>query len=158
MTNNVHTGPLASELLRAYCASRRYVTASGLPDETRAARQILKDYIDGKLPHYEMPPAMSNVELYSVNLHGSVSSRTEDVDGKLAPDFEQVLDDLNSFDMANGLVSNEVTIKKADASHNHHRKPQRKKDRSQRTENNDADGMPVVRFLQKPINTSYVKV
>ncbi|KAL5132082.1 GTPase LSG1-2 [Glycine soja] len=140
--------PLASELLRAYCASRGYVTASGLPDETRAARQILKDYIDGKLPHHEMPPGMSNVEPDPVNLHGSVSYGTEDVDSKVAPDFEQVLDDLNSFDLANGLVSNEVTIKKSDASHNHHKKPQGKKDRSQRTENNDADGMPVVKFLR----------
>ncbi|KHN17987.1 GTPase LSG1-2-like [Glycine soja] len=119
--------PLASELLRAYCASRGYVTASGLPDETKAARQILKDYIDGKLPHHEMPPGMSNVEPDPVNLHGSVSSGTEDVDSKVAPDFEQVLDDLNSFDMANGLVSNEVTIKKSDASHNHHKKPREKR-------------------------------
>ncbi|KAJ7948072.1 Nuclear/nucleolar GTPase 2 [Quillaja saponaria] len=55
--------PLASELLRAYCASRGYVASSGLPDETRAARQILKDYIDGKLPHYEMPPGVLNEEL-----------------------------------------------------------------------------------------------
>ncbi|TKY48698.1 GTPase LSG1-2 [Spatholobus suberectus] len=108
--------PLASELLRAYCASRGYVTASGVPDETRAARQILKDYIDGKLPHYEMPPGMSNVELDSVNLHDSVSSGTEDVDSKVAPDFEHVLDDLNSFDIANGLASNKVTIKMSDAS------------------------------------------
>ncbi|KAL2331875.1 hypothetical protein Fmac_019456 [Flemingia macrophylla] len=123
--------PLASELLSEYCASRRYVTASGLPDETRAARQILKDYIDGKLPHYEMPPGMSNVELDSVNMNGSVSYGTEDVDSKLAPDFEQVLDDLNSFDMANGLASNEVTINMSHASH--HKQPQRKKDRSWRT-------------------------
>ncbi|CAH2060888.1 unnamed protein product [Thlaspi arvense] len=48
--------PLASELLRTYCLSRGYVASSGLPDETRAARQILKDYIEGKLPHFAMPP------------------------------------------------------------------------------------------------------
>ncbi|KAK4793565.1 hypothetical protein SAY86_024000 [Trapa natans] len=29
-----------------------YVGASGLPDETRAAQLILKDYTDWKLPHY----------------------------------------------------------------------------------------------------------
>ncbi|KAK3205833.1 hypothetical protein Dsin_019879 [Dipteronia sinensis] len=51
--------PFASERLRAYCASRGYVASSGLPDETRAARQILKDYLDGKVPHYQMPPGMS---------------------------------------------------------------------------------------------------
>ncbi|KAI9196425.1 hypothetical protein LWI28_023824 [Acer negundo] len=43
---------LASELLMAYCASRGYVASSGLPDETRAARQILKDYLDGKVIFY----------------------------------------------------------------------------------------------------------
>ncbi|KAK7261155.1 hypothetical protein RIF29_27460 [Crotalaria pallida] len=116
--------PLASELLRAYCASRRYVAASGLPDETRAARQILKDYIDGKLPHYQMPPGMSNEDLAledragtdSINLHHSGPSGAEkssDVVSVVAPNIENVLDDLNSFDMSNG-------------SYKHHKKkPQR---------------------------------
>ncbi|XP_061353652.1 GTPase LSG1-1-like [Gastrolobium bilobum] len=124
--------PLASELLRAYCASRGYVASSGLPDETRAARQILKDYIDGKLPHYEMPPGMSNEELAlegqvgneSLNLHGFDSSGTEnstDVYSEVAPDLEHVLDDLNSFDMANGLASNKVTIKESNTSRKHHK-------------------------------------
>ncbi|KAJ1393787.1 P-loop containing nucleoside triphosphate hydrolase [Sesbania bispinosa] len=162
--------PLASELLRAYCASRGYVASSGLPDETRAARQILKDYIDGKLPHYEMPPGVSNQELAledpaghdSVNLHVSDSSGIEDssdVASEQAPNLEHVLDDLKSFDMANGLASKKDTIKKSKASsHKHHRKPQRKKDRSWRAGNDDADGMPVARFFQKPVNTGHVKI
>lgn len=160
--------PLASELLRAYCASRGYVASSGLPDETRAARQILKDYIDGKLPHYEMPPGVSNQESASedptghdsVKLHESDSSGIEDssdVESELAPNLEHVLDDLNSFDMANGLASKEVTVKKSKASHKHHKKPQRKKDRSWRAGNEDADGMPVARVFQKPVNTGPLK-
>ncbi|MBW1279584.1 hypothetical protein KYD79_27825, partial [Escherichia coli] len=44
---------------RAYCASRGYVASSGLPDETKAARLILKDYIGGKLPHFALPPGMT---------------------------------------------------------------------------------------------------
>ncbi|KAH9322489.1 hypothetical protein KI387_017128 [Taxus chinensis] len=52
--------PAAFELLRTYSHSRGYVGTGGLPDETRAARQILKDYIDGKLPHFEMPPERAN--------------------------------------------------------------------------------------------------
>ncbi|RXI09728.1 hypothetical protein DVH24_014410 [Malus domestica] len=55
--------PLAAEFLRVYCASRGYVASSGLPDETRAARQILKDYIDGKLPHFQMPPGMTTEKM-----------------------------------------------------------------------------------------------
>jgi len=52
--------PLASELLRVYCSSHGHVSPSGLPDKTRAARQILKDYVDGKVPHFEMPPGTTD--------------------------------------------------------------------------------------------------
>lgn len=48
--------PTAAELLRAFCRSRGYVGASGLPDETKAARMLLKDYVDGKLLHCALPP------------------------------------------------------------------------------------------------------
>uniref|UniRef100_M4ES47 Uncharacterized protein n=1 Tax=Brassica campestris TaxID=3711 RepID=M4ES47_BRACM len=37
--------PHAAELLRAYCASLGYLASSGLPDETKAAWGILKDYL-----------------------------------------------------------------------------------------------------------------
>lgn len=161
--------PLASELLRAYCTSRGYVASSGLPDETRAARQILKDYINGKLPHYELPPGVSNKELaledpaghdsdYLLESDSSGIEDSSDVENEVAPNLEHVLDDLKSFDMANGLASKKVSLKKSKASHKHHKKPQRKKDRSWRAGNDDGDGMPVARFFQKPVNTSPVKV
>lgn len=164
--------PLASELLRTYCASRGQTTSSGLPDETRASRQILKDYIDGKLPHYEMPPGLSTQELASedsnehdqVNPHVSDSSDIEDssvVETELAPKLEHVLDDLSSFDMANGLASNKVAPKKTKESQKHHRKPPRTKNRSWRAGNagkDDTDGMPIARFHQKPVNSGPLKV
>lgn len=164
--------PLASELLRTYCASRGYVGSSGLPDETRAARQILKDYIDGKLTHHEIPPGISDEEGSDQDdagpslseTHQSDSSDTENPaenDGKNTPALEHVLDDLNSFDMANGLAHKKVTVKKpsasASASHKHHKKPQKKKDRSWRIENDGGDGMPVVRVFQKSVNTGPLK-
>eukprot|EP00897_Mesotaenium_endlicherianum_P010478 jgi/Mesen1/9459/ME000627S08849 len=49
--------PTAAELLRAYARSRGYVAGSGLPDETRASRQILKDYLNGRLLYFHLPPA-----------------------------------------------------------------------------------------------------
>lgn len=144
--------PLAIELLRTYCSSRGYVASSGLPDETRAARQILKDYIDGKLPHYQMPPGMSDSEATIgnsfVDTHESDSSDGETAladEDKNPPNLEHVLDDLNSFDMAQGFATKKVTAKKPKASHKQHRKPQRKKDRSWRVGNDGGDGMPVVR-------------
>ncbi|VVB04088.1 unnamed protein product [Arabis nemorensis] len=102
--------PLPSELLRSYCLSRGYVAAGGLPDETRAARQILKDYIEGKLPHFAMPPDEENKTRGDHALEANAGEEGEEAPGL---GLDQVLDDLSSFDLANGLVSSE--------------KPQRKK-------------------------------
>ncbi|PKI73351.1 hypothetical protein CRG98_006289 [Punica granatum] len=155
--------PLASELLRAFCASRGYVGASGLPDETRAARLMLKDYIEGKLPHYEMPPGMEPEEVEAERedsvepTHEMPESDSSDVEncsqevaGETVPVLDDVLDDLNHFDVANGLASSKKgAAKKQSASHKNHKKPQRKKDRSWRVGNDDGDGMPVARVFQK---------
>jgi large subunit GTPase 1 len=48
--------PTAAELLRAHALSRGWVVGSGLPDETRSGRQILKDFVSGKLLHCMLPP------------------------------------------------------------------------------------------------------
>ncbi|KAL6205206.1 hypothetical protein ACLB2K_022468 [Fragaria x ananassa] len=157
--------PLAAELMRAYCASRGYVASSGLPDETRAARQLLRDYIDGKLPHYEMPPGMTDekddVGHILSEQHESDSSDMEtrsESDNENVPEIDHVLDDLNSFDIANGLATNKkATAKKLTAPHKQHKKPQRKKDRTWRVGNDGGDGMPVARVYQKPVNTGPVK-
>ncbi|GAA0163459.1 hypothetical protein LIER_19318 [Lithospermum erythrorhizon] len=104
--------PTAAELLRAYCGSRGYVSSRGLPDETRASRQILKDYIDGKLPHFQMPPEISDGKAESENAGEPISSEVHEPDSfddehpsgnKLisTPNLKHVLDDLDSFDMAN---------------------------------------------------------
>ncbi|XP_011090291.1 GTPase LSG1-1 [Sesamum indicum] len=157
--------PSAVEFLRTYCASRGYVASGGLPDETRAARQILKDYIDGKLPHYQMPPGTSDNKddaedgagLSSSEIHESDSSDSEapSVAEIELPSREHVLNDLNAFDIDNGLASTKTTIKKkpSSAPHKQHKKPQRKKDRSWRVGGNNGDGMPVVRVFQKPVNS-----
>lgn len=106
--------PLASELLRTYCLSRGYVASSGLPDETRAARQILKDYIEGKLPHFAMPPEITRDDENetaddTLGAETREGSQTEKK-GEEAPSLglDQVLDDLSSFDLANGLVSSKT--------------------------------------------------
>jgi large subunit GTPase 1 len=64
--------PTASELLRAYAKARGFATTGqGQPDESRAARYVLKDYVNGKLlfcqppPHDpEIDPAEFNRNLY----------------------------------------------------------------------------------------------
>ncbi|KAI2463456.1 P-loop containing nucleoside triphosphate hydrolase protein [Annulohypoxylon bovei var. microspora] len=63
--------PTASELLAAYAKARGFTTQGvGQPDESRAARTILKDYVSGKLLYVEPPPdagdgADFNRELYN---------------------------------------------------------------------------------------------
>jgi large subunit GTPase 1 len=161
--------PTAAELLRAYCESRGHVSHAGLPDETRAARQILKDYIDGKIPHFELPPGVTDAETEhevtgsegpttsAANESDAVDSIEEDgtID-PAEPDMRHALSDLESFDLANE-GSKAAGKKKKEASHKHHKKPQRKKDRSWRVANDGGDGTSIVKVFQKPaVNLSAV--
>lgn len=143
--------PFASELIRAYCSSRGYVSSSGLPDETKAARQILKDYIDGKIPHFELPPNVECTEIVKgefVNGDGYYEEEEEDDDEM----EKNALDDLEAFEISNGVLGKTGARKKKEtgSSYKHHKKPQRKKDRTWRVGNDNGDGMPVVRVFQKP--------
>lgn len=50
--------PTASEILRAYATARGFSTQGlGQPDESRAARYVLKDYVKGKLLFCHPPPS-----------------------------------------------------------------------------------------------------
>ncbi|KIN06197.1 hypothetical protein OIDMADRAFT_155121 [Oidiodendron maius Zn] len=62
--------PTADEMLTAYAKARGFTrTGQGQPDESRAARYILKDYVNGKLlfcqpPPVDIDPLEFNRELY----------------------------------------------------------------------------------------------
>lgn len=62
--------PTAEEILSAYAKARGFTrTGQGQPDESRAARYILKDYVNGKLlfcqpPPLDIDPSAFNQELY----------------------------------------------------------------------------------------------
>ena len=64
--------PTAEELLVAYAKARGFTrTGQGQPDESRAARYILKDYVSGKLLYCQPPPTdidpiEFNKDLYDV--------------------------------------------------------------------------------------------
>ncbi|KAK6926499.1 hypothetical protein RJ641_008218 [Dillenia turbinata] len=85
----------------------------------------------------------------------SDNENTSDVEGEEAPSLEHVLNDLDSFDMDNGLALKQVTGRKKpqSAAHKLHEKPQKKKDRSWRVGSDGSDGMPAARVFQKPVNT-----
>ncbi|GFR44328.1 hypothetical protein Agub_g5541, partial [Astrephomene gubernaculifera] len=55
------TPPTAEQALRAYAVLRGWTAGSGLPDETRAGRQFLRDYTNGKLVYCLMPPGSAHV-------------------------------------------------------------------------------------------------
>lgn len=47
---------IAEDLLNSFGFMRGYMTARGLPDISRAARKVCKDYINGKILYCEPPP------------------------------------------------------------------------------------------------------
>ena len=60
--------PTASELLRAYARARGFsTTGQGNPDESRAARYILKDYVNGKLLYCHPPPVDPEIDGHEFN-------------------------------------------------------------------------------------------
>ncbi|OCK82714.1 P-loop containing nucleoside triphosphate hydrolase protein [Lepidopterella palustris CBS 459.81] len=55
--------PTAEEVLRAYASARGFsTTGQGQPDESRAARYILKDYVRGKLLFCHPPPVTPPID------------------------------------------------------------------------------------------------
>ena len=48
-------GMTARTFLQIFSATRGYHVASSLPDEGKAARIFIKDYITGKIPHFKIP-------------------------------------------------------------------------------------------------------
>lgn len=64
--------PTASELLASYAKARGFTTQGvGQPDESRAARVILKDYVSGKLLYVEPPPGWGNGADFNRELYDS---------------------------------------------------------------------------------------
>ncbi|KAK4168049.1 large subunit GTPase 1 [Cladorrhinum sp. PSN259] len=62
--------PTGEELLRAYARHRGFMTQGlGQPDQSRAARYILKDYVNGKLLYCNPPPDTIDGEEFNRELY-----------------------------------------------------------------------------------------
>ncbi len=60
--------PTAEEILIAYAVARGFTkTGQGQPDESRAARYILKDYVSGKLLFCQPPPSDPTIDRHEFN-------------------------------------------------------------------------------------------
>ncbi|XP_022794124.1 large subunit GTPase 1 homolog isoform X2 [Stylophora pistillata] len=58
--------PYAEELLYAYGYTRGFMTSHGIPDESRSARYVLKDYVKGKLLYCIAPPGQHESEFQKI--------------------------------------------------------------------------------------------
>lgn len=69
--------PTAHEFLQAYARSRGYTkSGQGNPDEARAARYVLKDYVKGKLVYAVPPPGLDAIEFNAGTYERFMKSRT----------------------------------------------------------------------------------
>ena len=59
--------PYAAEVLREYGSLRGFMTTHGTPDESRAARILLKDYVNGKLLNVKPPPDYEGPEFNPIS-------------------------------------------------------------------------------------------
>uniref|UniRef100_A0A7S0N025 CP-type G domain-containing protein n=1 Tax=Pyramimonas obovata TaxID=1411642 RepID=A0A7S0N025_9CHLO len=93
-----------AELLRAFALSRHYVAGSGLPDETRAGRTLLRDYRDGKILVCRLPPTDEHDDhfgaaFWSPRLVPKHSKQQERLDSSRAASVLELEDDLMLSDM-----------------------------------------------------------
>lgn len=62
--------PTGEEVLRAYARHRGFMTSGlGQPDQSRAARYVLKDYVNGKLLYVTPPPGTADAEDFNRELY-----------------------------------------------------------------------------------------
>lgn len=62
--------PTGEELLSAYARHRGFMTQGlGQPDQSRAARYVLKDYVNGKLLYVEPPPGDFDAKEFNADLY-----------------------------------------------------------------------------------------
>lgn len=62
--------PSGEELLTTFCEARSIVAAgSGVPDWQRAARVVVKDYVEGKLLFNHAPPKLEDVKSFEMDTH-----------------------------------------------------------------------------------------
>lgn len=57
--------PHSEELLLAYGYNRGFMTANGQPDQSRSARRLLKDFVNGKLLYCTAPPTVEQNQFHT---------------------------------------------------------------------------------------------
>jgi len=78
--------PKADELLNAYAFVRGFMTASGLPDQSRAARIVLTHYVAGKLIYCHPPPGI-DAKSFQVKRSREKEPSAQDLTNKKKPTY-----------------------------------------------------------------------
>ena len=86
--------------LCAYAVSRKYFLRLNLPDEFKAAKILLKDFCDGRVPHHNLPPlSVRSVDVDEKDIESESSLSDDDelaVRAKIE-DSKQELVDISRF-------------------------------------------------------------
>jgi hypothetical protein len=76
--------PTGEEFLGTLCIARGMLAAnSGIPDYTRAARMVIKDYADGKLLYCHPPPNVNDTAMFYRETIATALQNTEKLRNKL---------------------------------------------------------------------------
>lgn len=123
----------AIEAISLLALSRGWTQASGRPDQTKAGRMIIKDFINGRLMYCEPPPG--------VQPPPSLDQSTIKEDHEESQDLPVVAMGPGDDDLLRGLVLEEergIESKPRRAEHKFQKKPPRRKGNRGRQYNNEA--------------------
>lgn len=74
--------PNHEEILNAYAYSRGFMTQNGQPDNARAARYILKDFVQGRLLHCVAPPGVDQDKYHTFKTRGKKVPKITPIAGR----------------------------------------------------------------------------
>ncbi|ODN00695.1 Large subunit GTPase 1 [Orchesella cincta] len=95
------------DFLSSYAAVRGFMTVRGIPDSSRAARIVLKDYVNGKLHFCLAPPSVPQEEFQASLLDGqNLNPYIEDNEGELIEPVQQRPPTLRTVNVENRLDNN----------------------------------------------------
>lgn len=103
---------IAEDLLNSFGFMRGYMTARGLPDVSRAARRICKDYINGKILYCEPPPDADKRQYHKLSKLADAMKQIEE--RRSDPNFALRITERQKRLMAQAK-GNGITVKDFDA-------------------------------------------
>ncbi|RLU22949.1 hypothetical protein DMN91_005227 [Ooceraea biroi] len=81
---NLDRPPTAEELLNAHAYNRGFLTQNGQPDNSRSARYVLKDFVNGKLLYCVAPPMLQQQNYHTFPPRRRIVSANKHIPSGLA--------------------------------------------------------------------------